>query len=343
MKTMGKRPTQGEVARVAGVSTAVVSYVLNNGPRPVSEDARRRVLAAMAQTGYRPNNIARALAHGQSSVLGLVVPDLANPFLAQLAQGLARAFSASGYSLLIGDSGDDADREVAVLETVMSQQVAGLVWYGVDQPLPVDIIESTALPVVLLNAPSGSETASGEGRLISVNTDERGHADLATTHLIEHGRGRIAHLGGPAGRLNARERARGWTDALRLVGLAPAGRCAAPFTREGGFDAVPALLELDPDAVLASNEMQAIGLIAGLHRAGVRVPDDIAVVGLNGTASARFTVPALTAVHLSIERLAVDIADALAPGSTRTTIETDATLVLRDSCGCRSSMEGDRP
>ncbi|MEZ5088305.1 MAG: LacI family DNA-binding transcriptional regulator [Micropruina sp.] len=340
---MGKRPTQGEVARVAGVSTAVVSYVLNNGPRPVSEDARRRVLAAMAQTGYRPNNIARALAHGQSSVLGLVVPDLANLFGLQLAQGLARAFSASGYSLLIGDSGDDADREVAVLETVMSQQVAGLVWYGVDQPLPVDIIESTALPVVLLNAPSGSETASGEGRLISVNTDERGHADLATTHLIEHGRGRIAHLGGPAGRLNARERARGWTDALRLVGLAPAGRCAAPFTREGGFDAVPALLELDPDAVLASNEMQAIGLIAGLHRAGVRVPDDIAVVGLNGTASARFTVPALTAVHLSIERLAVDIADALAPGSTRTTIETDATLVLRDSCGCRSSMEGDRP
>ena len=128
MKTMGKRPTQGEVARVAGVSTAVVSYVLNNGPRPVSEDARRRVLAAMAQTGYRPNNIARALAHGQSSVLGLVVPDLANPFLAQLAQGLARAFSASGYSLLIGDSGDDADREVAVLETVRSPQGAGLVW-----------------------------------------------------------------------------------------------------------------------------------------------------------------------------------------------------------------------
>ena len=75
---------------------------------------------------------------------------------------------------------------------------------------------------------------------------------------------------------------------------APAGRCAAPFTREGGHDAVPALLALDLDAVLASNEMQAIGLLAGLHRAGVRVPDDIAVVGLNGTASARFTVPALT-------------------------------------------------
>lgn len=340
---MGKRPTQGEVARVAGVSTAVVSYVLNNGPRPVSEDARRRVLAAMAQTGYRPNNIARALAHGQSSVFGLVVPDLANPFLAQLAQGLERAFSARGYSLLIADSGDDADREAGVLETLMSQQVAGLVWYGVDQPLPLHIVESTALPVVLLNAPSGSEFTPREGRFISVNTDERGHAQLATTHLIEHGRTRIAHLGGPAERLNARERARGWTDALRPAGLAPAGRCAAPFTREGGHDAVPALLALDPDAVLASNEMQAIGLLAGLHRAGVRVPDDIAVVGLNGTASARFTVPALTAVHLSIERLATDIADALAPGSTRTTIETDARLVLRDSCGCPPGDEGQQP
>ena len=340
---MGKRPTQGEVARVAGVSTAVVSYVLNNGPRPVSEDARRRVLAAMAQTGYRPNNIARALAHGQSSVFGLVVPDLANPFLAQLAQGLERAFSARGYSLLIADSGDDADREAGVLETLMSQQVAGLVWYGVDQPLPLHIVESTALPVVLLNAPSGSEFTPREGRFISVNTDERGHAQLATTHLIEHGRTRIAHLGGPAERLNARERARGWTDALRLAGLSPAGRCAAPFTREGGHDAVPALLALDPDAVLASNEMQAIGLLAGLHRAGVRVPDDIAVVGLNGTASARFTVPALTAVHLSIERLATDIADALAPGSTRTAIETDARLVLGESCGCPPGGEGHQP
>nr|HMQ36515.1 substrate-binding domain-containing protein [Micropruina sp.] len=170
-----------------------------------------------------------------------------------------------------------------------------------------------------------------------------GHAQLATTHLIEHGRTRIAQLGGPAGRLNARERARGWTDALRLAGLAPAGRCAAPFTREGGHDAVPALLALDPDAVLASNEMQAIGLLAGLHRAGVRVPDDIAVVGLNGTASARFTVPALTAVHLSIERLATDIADALAPGSTRTAIETDARVVLGESCGCPPGGEGHQP
>lgn len=337
---MGKRPTQGEVARVAGVSTAVVSYVLNNGPRPVSEDARRRVLDAMAQTGYRPNNIARALANGQSSVFGLVVPDLANPFLAQLAQGLEREFFARGYSLLIGDSGDDPDREVGVLETLMSQQVAGLVWYGVDQPLPVDIIESTTLPVVLLNAPSGSEQA-GEGRFISVNTDERGHANLATTHLAEHGRTRIAHLGGPTGRLNARERARGWTDALRQAGLDPAGRCAAPFTREGGYGAVPALLKLDPDAVLASNEMQAVGLIAGLHAAGVRVPDDIAVVALNGTAAARFTIPALTAVHLSIEQLAGDIADALAPGSTRTTIETDARLVVRASCGCLPGSESD--
>lgn len=332
---MRKRPTQEEVARIAGTSTAVVSYVVNGGPRPVSPDARRRVLAAIAETGYRPNNVARALANGQTSVFGLIVPDLANPFLAQLTQSLEREFFARGYSLLIGDSEDDPDREAAIVETLLSQQVAGLVWYGVDQPLPLDLVAASELPVVLMNSPAGHRIEPGRGRIVRIDTDERGHARAATDHLLQHGRRRVAHVGGPTGRLNARERARGWADALAAAELEPAGRVAAPFSREGGYAAVEAVLESKCDAIVTSNEWQAVGLLAGLARAGVRVPGDVAVAALNCTSASDYTVPALTGVHLALDRVSAQVADALAPSSTTTSVTTQARLVLRESCGCQ--------
>lgn len=338
---MGKRPTQEDVAKLAGTSTAVVSYVLNNGPRPISEDARQRVLAAIAQTGYRTNKVARALAHGQSSVFGLIVPDLANPFLAQLTQAFEREFFRRGYSLLIGDSEDDLEREISMIETLMGQQLTGLVWYGVEQPIPLEIMELASLPVALIGNSAGREIARDGGRFIWVDMDDRGHASLATTHLVEHGRTRIAHLGGPTRKLNARERALGWSDALREAGLTPAGRCTAPFTREGGFESVPELMETSCDAIVASNEMQAVGLLAGLAKAGVRVPDEVALVAVNGTGVAEFTVPALTTVSVSLERLSRDIAQALLPQSTASLVETEGRLALRDSCGCKASVKGE--
>ena len=337
---MAKRPTQGEVARLAGTSTAVVSYVINNGPRPVSEETRQRVLDAIEKVGYRPNNLARALAFGQSTVFALLVPDLANPFLAQMAQALEREFFSRGFSLLIGDSEDSLDREVSMVETMMSQQVAGVVWYGVEQPLPLDIVEDSDLPVVLLNSPPGEEIPERRrGRTIRVRTDERGHARIATEHLLNHGRTHIAHLGGPTGRLNARERARGWSDALKAAGQAPGTHITAPFSREGGLDAASTVADLGCDAVVASNEMQAVGLLAGLAQLGVTVPDDVAVVALNGTSGAAYTIPPLTALHLDLAGLSAGVADALRPDSEVTEVDTSAELVRRDSCGCRTSQK----
>jgi LacI family transcriptional regulator len=235
-----KRPTQEEVARIAGTSTAVVSYVLNNGPRSVSEDARRRVLAAIAKTGYRPNSAARALVSGRSTVIGLVVPDLANPFLAQLTQSLERELFGRGYSLLIGDSGDEPAREATVVETLLAQQVAGLVWYSVDLPPPARRARglrpclwswSTTSPVPESRRPRRPVA------LISVDAEEYRGVRLATEHLLAHGRTRIAHLGGPQGRLNSAERSRGWADAVSAAGLSPTVRMNVPFTQESGADA----------------------------------------------------------------------------------------------------------
>ncbi|WP_291796135.1 LacI family DNA-binding transcriptional regulator [Brevibacterium sp.] len=333
---MTKRPTQEEVARIAGTSTAVVSYVLNNGPRSVSEDARRRVLAAIAKTGYRPNSAARALVSGRSTVIGLVVPDLANPFLAQLTQSLERELFGRGYSLLIGDSGDEPAREATVVETLLAQQVAGLVWYSVDLPPPLDVLGGSALPVVVVNdlAGSGVTEAAPAGRLISVDAEEYRGVRLATEHLLAHGRTRIAHLGGPQGRLNSAERSRGWADAVSAAGLSPTVRMNVPFTQEAGADAAGHLLESGCDAVVTANEMQATGLLRGLHRAGVRVPEDLSVVAYNGTPAAAFAIPSLTTVELQVSALAREIADALEPDSAVTGLTAASELVRRESCGC---------
>ncbi|MCD4548885.1 LacI family DNA-binding transcriptional regulator [Schaalia sp. lx-260] len=353
-----RRPTQSEVARLAGTSTAVVSYVLNNGPRPVSEETRNRVLAAIAHTGYRPNNLARALVSGKSAALGLIVPDLANPFLAQLAQCFEREFFERGYCLLVGDSQDDLEHEIAVVETMLRQQVDGLVWYSVDQPPPLDVIATSNVPAVILNATESQriqQKNAEAGRLICVATDERAHAQMATEHLISHGCTRIAHLGGPHTRLNSRERSRGWRDALRQAGLEPAGHCTAPFSREGGFAAASTLSEFNPDGVVVGNEMQAIGLLAALAGAGISIPDDIAIIALNGTDGAEFTVPSLSAIHLSAQDLAHDVVEALLGGNntentgqknneneesrTVAPVVAHAHLIGRASCGCNEKYE----
>jgi len=331
---MNSRPTRDDVARMAGTSAAVVSYVVNNGPRPVSEATRARVLAAISRTGYRPNGVATALARGNTAILGLIVPDMANPFLAQLGQALEREFSARGFAMLIGDSGDDRQREVALVEMFLRQQIAGLIWYGVDQPPPVDLIASAGIPVALLNHPVGTPMSTTARRVITVHTDERMLMRVATTHLIEHGRTRIGILGGPAERLNARERARGWAQALAEAGLPEGLRLALPFTRRAGFEAAPRMAQSGCDAVVASNEFQALGLLAGLQAAGVAVPDDVAVVCVNGTSGAPFAVPALSATELSFRKLASDIAQAFEPGSTTKEIVAEANLRVRRSCGC---------
>lgn len=335
---MASKPTRADVAREAGTSTAVVSYVINGGPRPVAAQTRERVVAAIKKTGYRPNSVARSLANGSSDTYALLVTDMANPFLSGLAQALERAFFAHGKTLLVGDSGDDPDREIELLEAFQRQQVSGLVWYGVDQPLPVDSIASFPFPAVLLNQPPKFNVDGHAGRRVRVAVDEFAEAEMATSHLIEHGRQRVAIISGPKGRLNSRERIRGWQAAINQAELdvMSTDQVAAPFTRQGGYEAAE-LLPDDVDAVFASNEQQAMGLLAGLAERGVLVPDDVAVTAINGTFMAEYLVPSLTAVHLADDDAADAIAQVLTgSGSTPESdvIPLDPVLVRRRSCGC---------
>jgi LacI family transcriptional regulator len=327
----------------------VVSYVLNDGPRPVSERARARVLAAIDELDYRPNAVARALRLRRTRTLGVVVPDISNAYFGELAKELQDAAFAAGYSLLLANSSDDPERERAELATLLDRQVDGLILIGVGPASLQDVTRRVTIPLVAL------DRADGTTRAPTVTVDNRAGARLGVDHLISHGHRAIACIGGPAVLAAAQARVAGWRAALGVPGAArPEWLVSAKFSRAGGYDAARALLELTPrpSAIFASSDLQGIGALRACHEAALCVPDDMAIVAFDGTQEAEFTIPGLTVVQQPIRQIArraVEIvvtpsagdAPHVRPGRPHTVMQ--ATLVLRESCGCpRSARDGDR-
>ncbi|MEV0719343.1 LacI family DNA-binding transcriptional regulator, partial [Asanoa sp. NPDC050611] len=181
-----------DVARLAGTSPAVVSYVLNGGPRPVSAQTRAKVLAAVEQLGYRPNGIARSLRMSRTMTLGLVIPDNANPFFAELARAIEEESFAEGYTLLIGNAAENDERQTAYVRTFLARQVDGLFIVPAHGPAGfLGDLERSRTPWICLDRQVPGAAAPG------VLVDNRGGAYAATRHLLAHGRRRVACVGGP--------------------------------------------------------------------------------------------------------------------------------------------------
>ncbi|MFC6379057.1 LacI family DNA-binding transcriptional regulator [Tatumella terrea] len=304
---MGKRLTQRrvtreEVASLAGTSVAVVSYVINNGPRPVAEATRERVLQAIRQTGYQPNSIARALASGTTRTFGVVVPDISNPFIASLAHELLQESMRYGHVMLLGDSGDDGQREQDIIQGLLNRQVDGLIYISADRQPHTEIICRSGTPVIMLD---GVEPGPGVSVL---RMDERQAAREATAHLLSHGYREVGIITGPAWMLNTRDRLQGWRDAMEHAGLAvnPHWVVPADYTRQGGYQAALHLLSGPgcPRALFVCNEQMAIGSLRAFHQQGIRVPDDLAIVGFNGTDQGAYHLPSLTSVRQPIAEIA---------------------------------------
>lgn len=150
-KQVKQRATRADVAQEAGTSVAVVSYVVNNGPRPVAPATRERVLAAIKKTGYRPNNVARALASGTTKTYGLVVPNIDNAFIASLAHELQQEALANDMVMLLGDAGDDRKRELQLINNLLSQQINGIIYVSVDRHPYIDVLQASGTPCVMLD------------------------------------------------------------------------------------------------------------------------------------------------------------------------------------------------
>jgi len=334
-----------EVAKRARVSTSTVSHVINR-TRFVSDEARARVEAAIAALGYRPNSLARSLRVGQSHTLGLVLPDSANPFFAELGREIEQAAFEAGFSVFLCNTENDPEKERRYLNVLARKQVDGIVVVASDER--ADALRALArhgAPVLVMD-----RLRPGLA-LDSVLADHVGGARLATRHLARLGHRRIGFVGGPSHVSSSIQRLAGHREALEEAGLPfdEALAVSGDFHPESGRSAAQRLLDLSrpPTAILACNDLMAIGVLRAAAERGRVVPRDLAVVGYDDIELSAFTVPPLTTVaqpkremgRRSVRLLAGRIRDERLPPQHQL---LPVTLTVRESCGARG-RPGRRP
>jgi LacI family transcriptional regulator len=339
------RATRDDVAKKAGVSTAVVSYVVNNGPRPVASATRDRVLAAMAELEYRPNASARALKLARTGVLGLVVPDISNPFFSEFAKHVQDIAHEQGYAVIVGNTNLDPEREQAQLTSILDREVDGLIVFGIRDATLLSTLVTTRVPVVSM------DWQLQDGTVPTVVADDYGAALAAVQHLVGHGHTDIGYIGGPDDLRISHVREQGWADVVgplvssdRLLEL----RTFAEFSRRGGHAAGLTLLSgapRRPTALFVSSDIQAIGVLHACYILGLDVPGDLAVVSFDGTEDSEFSSPPMTTVQLPLELMAGHAVRKLLESSPGLDLHSTIPhrLIVRDSCGCeRPAAPGGR-
>lgn len=336
--------TRADVAQRAGVSPAVVSYVLNPGSRPVSAGARSRIEDAIRELGYRPNAIAQALRRSSTMSIGLMVPDLANPVIAAVAREIEDIAYDLGYVLFVGTVGHDAAREKRYVRTYVDRQVDALILVGAHEPDQLAGIAKQGIPVLVLDA-----VPHGIG-LSSVVPESVESAAEAVRHLIEaHGHKRIACVTGPSDAHGiAKDRLKGWRQALEQAGLPTDDSLVyrgAEFTRSSGHVGAQALLDsARPTAFFVASDVQAVGVIGAIRDKHLVVPGDIAVVSYDGSELSARAFPGLTTVDPGIPAIAALAMKRLISKLDKSNLaETHdvlpASLVIRRSCGCNDTTE----
>ncbi|MCZ7459451.1 LacI family DNA-binding transcriptional regulator [Streptomyces sp. WMMC940] len=335
--------TRDDVARLAGTSTAVVSYVINNGPRPVAPATRERVLAAIKELGYRPDRVAQAMASRRTDLIGMIVPDARQPFFAEMAHAVERAAADRGKMVLVGNSDYRDEREVHYLRAFLGMRVAGLILVsqGPSERAAAEIEAWDARVVLLHERPEAIDD-------VAVVTDDIGGAQLATRHLLEHGHAYVACLGGveetPAVGDPVADHVEGWRRAMLESGRSTEGRLfSAPYNR---YDAYRVALDLlsgpdRPSAIFCATDDQAIGVLRAARELRIDVPGELAVAGFDDVKEAALTDPPLTTIasdRPAMARAAVDLVldDGLrVVGSRRERVKQfPSALIVRRSCGC---------
>lgn len=286
--------TLGMVARLAGVSASTVSRILN-GTAVVSDDKKRAVDEAIAQLGFVPNPMARGLAGGRTLSIGVVTQAIDSPFYGVALRGVEDELDKAGYSSLFVSGHWNAAEEARCIETLRARRVDGII--VLTGRLSDTSLRSVAkvMPVVV----TGRKLKAAQ--LVSLNFDNFEGARLATHHLLALGHRKIAFITGDPAHPDANERLRGHRSALEAAGqgLDPALVLAGSFHEESGLVAVGRLLDSGQafSAIFAANDQMAFGACLGLHRRGLKVPQDVSVVGFDNLPISRYALPPLTTVH----------------------------------------------
>jgi len=296
---MSSSTTMKRIAGELGVSITTVSKVLNNR-EDIGHATRARVLAKVAELGYQPNAVARSLTLRRTHTLGVVIPDLMHSFFVEIVAGLETVASARGYGLLLCSSNEDPVKERAEIDLLRQRQVDGIILASVNASGNTDLLQRLGpLGIGLVMIDRDDHPMVKCDRVL---TDDAQVGRLAATHLVEQGRKAIAHIMGPP-IVHAKRRAEGYKAALKALGVRTRSEWVVRggFMEADGYRAMKKLLALKPriDAVFAANDPSAIGAMKAIWDAGLRVPDDIAIVGAGDIALGDLLRVPLTTVSWS--------------------------------------------
>ncbi|PTQ56897.1 MAG: Ribose operon repressor [Candidatus Carbobacillus altaicus] len=304
-------PTIRDVARLAGVSVATVSRYLNNSGY-ISQEAAQKIRHAIEALDYEPNVIARGLAKKRTSTIAVLLPDITNPFFAELVKSVEASARDRDYNVVIWsiDEGETAEHSFnAFLRMLQLQYIEGVVISTHTLTTKqVEALKKLAIPFVFLDRPALVTPAP------VIRADNRKGARLAVRHLREVGATQIAHIGGPQALLPARERLQGYLEEIKEGGLDMQPMIVeGDFTLEGGMNAIYRILEQAPDTdgIFAANDLMAIGALKALHRAGIAVPEDISIIGFDGISLTAMIEPELSTIAQPIAALGARAVDRL--------------------------------
>ena len=294
-----RRPTQADVAQIASVSQAVVSYVLNGDrSRSVAPDTRQRVLAAVAELGYVPDRTARSLRQRRTFTIAGIIPDITNPFYPAFERGVQDVAEAHGYDLITYNTDGKRDKELRAIRSVREGRLDGVILTGFHLTLE-DVLPLVADGIaVVFNGEAGFDPVAAG--IDQVRIDNALAAETIVTWLLDRGHTRVGMIAGEEGTFPREGRVRGYTRALaqRAIPLDPILVRSAEFSVAGGYEATGDLLQLDlrPTALFAANDLMAMGAMIRLREAGLRIPEDIAVAGYDDIPAAQLVQPALTTI-----------------------------------------------
>lgn len=295
-----------DVARMAGVSRTTVSRVLNDSPR-VDRETREKVLAAMRKLNYQPSLAARNLRKQETKLIAVLIPTIANPFFARLVEGMEQVAAGKGYNIILCNTGDDPGRELQFIRMLEQKQADGVILTALRNP--ADVVKQYLKygPIVL------ACEYLDDNSLPAVTIDNCRAAKEAAEHLIAWGHRKIAYLNGPEHIILCRDRKKGYTAALEDHGLPVDNSLIlhSNFTIAGGYDNTCKLLRLKdrPTAIFAANDDMAVGAIKAIREHGLRVPEDVAVVGFDNNQISTVIEPQVTTVDQPIYRLGARVAE----------------------------------
>lgn len=319
-----------DIARIAGVSIATVSRVVNDKPEGVGPETRERIKRVIIEYDYRTNLLAKSMITKRTRSLGLILPDVSNPFFSNIAKSVELAAMEEGYQVFLCNTDEDFKREQNYIAALRDKNVDGLVFIPTTRQKRDERALRFMKPVVLVDRLL-------PGDFVGVYTDNMQGCAAAAEHLIQLGHKRIAYVGGPVNDSNASDRLKGFMNACAKfeLDIPEQNIMAGSYTINTGLDYAKAILRLGVTACVCANDLIAIGLISVLKREGRHIPGDISVTGFDDSALSEINDPPLTTVRqpqAAMGRMAIELLVRMIAGERVKSRTLQTSLIIRESC-----------